>query len=42
MIRFTLRFIGLWILAVAFIALVRDGTKTIAGSLSAGFDSFGR
>jgi len=32
MIRFTLRFIGLWILAVAFIALVRDGTKTIAGN----------
>jgi hypothetical protein len=32
MIRFILRFIGLWILAVAFVALIRDGTKTIAGS----------
>jgi hypothetical protein len=32
MIRFVLRFIGLWILAVAFVALIRDGTKTIAGS----------
>jgi|SRR6516164_4994370 hypothetical protein len=32
MIRFLLRFIGLWILAVAFVALIRDGTKTIAGS----------
>ena len=32
MFRFIFRFIGLWILAVAFIALIRDGTKTIAGS----------
>jgi len=32
MIRFLLRFIGLWLLAVAFVALIRDGTKTIAGS----------
>jgi hypothetical protein len=32
MIRFLLRFIGLWTLAVAFIALIRDGTRTIAGS----------
>ena len=32
MIRFIPRFIGLWILAVAFVALIRDGTKTIAGS----------
>ena len=32
MIRFVLRFIGLWILALAFVALIRDGTKTIAGN----------
>lgn len=32
MIRFLLRFIGLWLLAIAFVALIRDGTKTIAGS----------
>jgi hypothetical protein len=32
MIRFLLRFIGLLVLAVAFVALVRDGTKTIAGN----------
>lgn len=32
MIRFILRFIGLWILALAFVALIRDGTKTIAGN----------
>src|SRR5262249_36227510 len=32
MFRFIFRFIGLWILAVAFVALIRDGTKTIAGS----------
>src|SRR5436305_1914707 len=32
MFRFIFRFIGLWILAVAFVALIRDGTKTIAAS----------
>ena len=32
MIRFLLRFLGLWILAGAFIALVYDGTKSIAGN----------
>jgi hypothetical protein len=32
MIRFLMRFIGLWILAAAFVALIRDGTKTIAGN----------
>lgn len=31
MIRFVLRFIGLWLLAGAFIAVVYDGTKSIAG-----------
>lgn len=30
MIRFLLRFLGLWILAAAFIYLVYDGTKSIA------------
>jgi hypothetical protein len=32
LIRFLLRFIGLWILAAGFVALVRDGTKSIAGN----------
>jgi hypothetical protein len=32
MIRFVFRFIGLWILAAGFVALVRDGTKSIAGN----------
>ncbi len=32
MIRGLLRFIGLLCLAVGFVALIRDGTKTIAGS----------
>lgn len=32
MIRFVFRFAGLCILAAGFIALVRDGTKSIAGS----------
>ena len=32
MIRFVFRFIGLWILAGGFVALVRDGTKSIAGN----------
>ena len=31
MIRFLLRFFGLWILAAAFIFLIYDGTKSIAG-----------
>jgi hypothetical protein len=32
MIRFLLRFIGVFVLAAAFVALLYDGTKTIAGS----------
>ena len=32
MIRFTLRFIGFWFLAAALVALVIDGTKSIADS----------
>ena len=32
MIRFLFRFIGLWILAAGFVALVRDGTKSIAAN----------
>jgi hypothetical protein len=32
MIRFLLRFLGLWILAAAFVSLVIDGTKWIAGN----------
>jgi hypothetical protein len=32
MIRSLLRFIGLLVLAVAFVALIRDGTRTIAGN----------
>ena len=32
MIRFIFRFVGLWILAGGFVALVRDGTKSIAGN----------
>ncbi len=32
MIRFVFRFIGLWVLAAGFVALVRDGTKSIAGN----------
>jgi hypothetical protein len=32
MIRFVFRFIGLWTLAAGFVALVRDGTKSIAGN----------
>jgi hypothetical protein len=32
LIRFVFRFIGLWILAAGFVALVRDGTKSIAGN----------
>jgi hypothetical protein len=32
LIRFVLRFAGLWILAAGFVALVRDGTKSIAGN----------
>ena len=30
MIRFLFRFIGLWILAAGFVALIRDGTAAIA------------
>jgi ABC-type phosphate transport system permease subunit len=32
MIRFLLRFLGLWILAAGFIFLIYDGTKSIAGN----------
>ena len=32
MVRFLFRFVGLWILAAGFVALVRDGTKSIAGN----------
>jgi membrane-bound ClpP family serine protease len=32
MIRFLLRFLGLWILAAAFVFFVYDGTKSIAGN----------
>jgi hypothetical protein len=32
MIRFLLRFLGLWILAAGFVFLVYDGTKSIAGN----------
>jgi len=32
MIRFLLRFLGLWILAAGFIFVVYDGTKSIAGN----------
>jgi hypothetical protein len=32
MIRFVFRFVGLWILAAGFVALVRDGTKSLAGN----------
>jgi hypothetical protein len=32
LIRFVFRFIGLWTLAAGFVALVRDGTKSIAGN----------
>jgi hypothetical protein len=32
MIRFVFRFAGLWILAAAFVWLVIDGTKSIAGN----------
>ena len=32
MIRFLFRFVGLFLLAGAFVALVYDGTKTIAGN----------
>lgn len=32
MIRFMMRFLGLWVLAAGFIFLIYDGTKSIAGS----------
>lgn len=32
MIRFVFRFVGLWVLAAGFVALVRDGTKSIAAN----------
>ena len=32
MIRFLLRFVGLWVLAAGFIFLIYDGTKSIAAS----------
>jgi len=33
MIRFVFRFLGLWILAAAFLLFVYDGTKSIAGNM---------
>ncbi|MFL9823839.1 hypothetical protein [Rhodoplanes sp. SY1] len=33
MIRFAFRFVGLWILAAAFIFLVYDGTRSIAAGV---------
>jgi hypothetical protein len=39
--RFLLRFIGLWLLAGAFVALIIDGTGSIAGG-SLRFTSFGQ
>ncbi len=32
MVRFLFRFIGLWLLAGAFVALVIDGTRSVAAS----------
>ena len=32
MIRFVLRFLGLWILAAGFVCVVYDGTKSIAAN----------
>jgi hypothetical protein len=32
MIRFLLRFLGLWVLAAAFLFFIYDGTKSIAAS----------
>ena len=32
MIRFVMRFLGLWVLAAGFIFLIYDGTKSIAGN----------
>jgi hypothetical protein len=39
--RFLLRFIGLWLLAGAFVALIIDGTASIAGG-SMRFNTFGQ
>jgi hypothetical protein len=39
--RFILRFIGLWLLAGAFVALIIDGTASIAGG-SMRFTTFGQ
>jgi hypothetical protein len=39
--RFILRFIGLWLLAGAFVALIIDGTASIAGG-SMRFNTFGQ
>src|SRR5262249_48466828 len=39
--RFLLRFIGLWLLAGAFVALIIDGTASIAGG-SLRFNTFGQ
>ena len=39
--RFILRFIGLWLLAGAFVALIIDGTASIAGG-SVRFNTFGQ
>jgi hypothetical protein len=42
MIRFLLRFLGLWILAAAFVALVRDGTRIIAAGNAIFFTALGK
>jgi hypothetical protein len=39
--RFLLRFIGLWLLAGAFVALIIDGTASIAGG-TIRFNTFGQ
>jgi hypothetical protein len=39
--RFLLRFIGLWLLAGAFVALIIDGTASIAGGTTR-FSTFGQ
>jgi hypothetical protein len=39
--RFILRFVGLWLLAGAFVALIIDGTASIAGGTMR-FNTFGQ
>jgi hypothetical protein len=42
MIRFLLRFLGLWILAAGFVAFVRDGTRIIAAGNTILFTTLGK